>query len=1060
MSPMAVSAGSHAPKFVPVLQSSERLVEDGDLVKVKSAASSQATAKSLTAASDLDGSYVITYESLTTTGNPGGGVVSIEATEDADSVTITNFYESGTAVKAKVDVSAGKLYIPNQVIGTSSYYGDYDLCYCSSDGTLDRSVPIEASIADDYTITFESCWGVFIVSGDYADRFYGKFVNTVIEKPNATMYYSAYSSSDSTFHTYSITVAASQTDDRTLNVRNFGGSGYKVDITLLSDSSAVIDTQAVFSNSYGDWCTYSAAFSDSLTLESYDEVIVCGQASDLRSVTWGEWTLMCLYGGVRYYSGIYSMGQITTTFDLSYPSPTSLGLEGSGTADSPYLISSADEWNALAAYMANEIEPFTGEYFKITADIDFTGVDILPLGYDGTSSFDGDLDGNGMTVKGFSYSTETSHFGALIATTGTNANIHDLTAEGDFTTSSSYCGGVVGYLAGAMTNVTGNVAVTSTSTSSVCTAGVTGYVAATGSMTDCVNQGGVSSLGLYAAGIVGFSQMSATFTRCANKGSVTYTGSSELCYAAGVAGYCAPCNFIGCWNEGTVSASGSSSGGLTGVLAYAAAEDNTTKFYLKDCYNTADISSPYFNSGVALTGGTYAAFEMDGCYNTGDITSTYTSTKGSTYTAGVSACYFRSSTYRGCWNSGDITTCGTAHTCGLFGYYKGTGSETNATTITGCYNKGNITTAYTYAAGIVSYVGTYTNIDSCYNTGDITSESYYCGGIAAYATSSDGSAITNCFNAGNITTSKNRVGGIIGNTSSVLTVANCFNVGDITTTNTTPGTTSSAGYAIGGIAGTSGAQFSNVYSAGKITGASRVGGLVGGITKNYTTLSAGYFCGAMSAPSDSCGNIFGVNISSTSVWSSSNSVDSTYYLAANSIADSGRDNVSVGLSYADLAALDLGDAWTAGDDYTYPRLATLADNDYAKAYAAAVIPADGDSYSSITTGFHVGAPDGVTWTASSDAVEISGNDVTFSEDYSGTLTMTASSGGVSVATELTCSVVVSGVGGVTAAREIVSEKFYTVAGAQAPAPADGQKAIYIVRRLYNDGTTETLKEIR
>ena len=1012
-------------------------------------------------ASSLDGTYVITYETLTTTGNDGGGTVEITAIEGTDSVTIANFYESGTAVKARVDTATSKLYIPNQVIGTSSYYGDYDLCYCSDDGTLDRSQQIEADITGDSLITFSSCWGVFIVEGTYADRFYGKFQNTIIEKPNATMYYTAYSTADSTYHTYSIKIAAHQTDERTLNIRNFGGYGYKVDITLRSDSTAVIDTQTVYSNSYGDWCSFAATFGDDLSLESYEEVITCSQATDLRSVAWGEWTLMCLYSGVRYWSGVYTMGKITTTFDISYPSATQLGLEGDGTADSPYLITSATDWNALATYMADEIETFTGKYFKVTADIDFTGTSVLPLGYDGISSFNGDLDGNSKTIKGFSYSTETSHFGALIATTGTSASIHDFTAQGEMTASNAYCGGVVGYLAGTMSNITANVTVTGSTTSALCTAGVTGYVTSTGSMTSCVNEGTVTSLALYTGGVVGFSQMNATFTQCANKGTVTYTGTSETSYTAGVAGYCAPCNFIECWNEGSIAATGSSSGGLTGILAYAAAEDNTTKFYLKGCYNTADISSPYFNAGIMLTGGTYAAFNMEDCYNTGNITSTYTSTKGSTYTAGVSACYFRSSTYRNCWNSGDITTCGTSHTSGVFAYYKGTGAEDNATTITGCYNKGKITGTYTYIAGIVTYQGTYTAIDSCYNTGDIVSGSYYAGGIVAYATSSAGSSITNCFNAGDITTEKNRIGGIIGNTSSVLTIANCFNVGNIKTTNETSGTSSTAGYAIGGIAGTSGAQFTNVYSAGKITGASRVGGLIGGISKNYTTLSGGYFCGTMSAPSDSCGNIIGVNITSTSIWSSTNSIAGTYYLSANSIADTGRDNVSTGLSYAELAKLDIGDGWTAGDNYTYPRLATLADNDYAKAYAAAVIPANGDTYSSITQGFNIGIPDGVTWTASSTAVEIDGNSVTFTEPFTGTLTMTATAGEATATTELTCAVTTVGVNGtLEGTRQVTSAHYYTLDGVEVTAPADGQRAIYIVRRTYSDGTVEVAKEAR
>ena len=134
--------------------------------------------------------------------------------------------------------------------------------------------------------------------------------------------------------------------------------------------------------------------------------------------------------------------------------------------------------------------------------------------------------------------------------------------------------------------------------------------------------------------------------------------------------------------------------------------------------------------------------------------------------------------------------------------------------------------------------------------------------------------------------------------------------------------------------------------------------------------------------------------------------------------------------------------------------------------AAAVIPADSaDVYSAMTGVFYLGAPDGVTWAADNSVISYDGQMGYFNADYAGgTITMTATSGDVSVTTELVYGVT-TGVESVLSdsdltEAELVSETLYNTAGQVVAEPADGQKAIYIVRRVYSDGTTETAKEVR
>ena len=742
---------------------------------------------------------------------------------------------------------------------------------------------------------------------------------------------------------------------------------------------------------------------------------------------------------------------IVTVATLSLAaSATELILTGSGTADSPYQVSSALEWNNLADYMATNTDSLTGKYVQLTADLDFSTDTIRQLGYGRVEIFNGYLDGNGKTMKGFSAVADTSYFGGIIITAGESSYIHDLTVSGLMTAGDKYCAGVIGRLYGSLKNITSNVTVTGTG---ICTAGMVAYVGAGASLAGCVNEGSVSSSGTYTAGLIGYGCADATYENCGNKGTVTYTGSTSMSYTAGMMAFSYYCTMTDCYNTGTVQTSSTSSGYATGVLGYLTASNgDTTRFYLKRCYNTGDITSGFFTAGVTGNGTNYAIVTMEDCYNTGNITSSLTTTKSSTYTAGVAAVLYLSSIYRNCWNSGTVTVVACNYYAGVLGYQKTTPTSAKSTYVVGCYNLGNVSASGSggYCGGIISNLVKYIYLDSCYNTGAI-SGSQQVGGIVGRLYGSGYVSISNCYNTGDVTATTTYAGGIIGYGYYKDVITNCFNTGNISST------TSQAG----GIAGYGAADMTNVYNTGTITGGTLVGGLIGATRAGYTELHNGYSTGTVTCSGENYGNILGHGTDNTTYWGTSNSMSGTYYLTANAATGAATDTASTGLSYAELAMLDLGDGWTAGDNYTYPRLTTLADNDYAKANAAAVVPADGDSYSSITTGFNVGTPDGVTWTASSGSVEIDGNNVTFSESFSGTLTMTATSGDVSVATELTCNVVVSGISDITGGgREVVEERFYNLAGAQVAEPAEDSKAIYIVVKSYSDGITETVKEVR
>ena len=614
-------------------------------------------------------------------------------------------------------------------------------------------------------------------------------------------------------------------------------------------------------------------------------------------------------------------------------------------------------------------------------------------------------------------------------------------------TGGNFSGGVISYVRYYVT-VKNCVNYGTVSATASYTGGVIGYVASS-TLSNCYNYGDVTSSGYYLAGVICNPGAGCDISDCGNYGTVTYTGTTANCYVAGAISRAYSGNYCRVFNEGTVTVDTTKSSYVAGLIGYLY---ESKSYVFEDCYNTADIKAFSNVAGLIANVNTTTLIEMTGCYNTGNITSK--STASSTYpTAGLIAYYPKGSTFTNCWNSGIITSSGNYYTGGLFGARKGSNSSSYPIAVSGCYNTGEIIAEGTHSGGIFGYLYTgYTTVDSCYNTGNITGEGNYVGGIAGYM-SGTSVVISNCYNTGNLYTGGGNVAGIAGYNNTADTIYNCFNTGSIT----------SATIRAAGIVAYSPSVITNVYNSGAISGTTTLGGIIGQTIAAKTVLTNAYNTGVVSttATGSTYGNIVGINTTNTTYWTEDNSMSGAYYLTANTSDDMTTDTLSTGLSYAELAKLDLGDDWTTGDNYTYPRITTIADNDYAKAYAAAVVPAEGDSYSSITTGFNVGTPDGVTWTASSGSVEIDGNNVTFSESYSGTLTMTATSGNVSVATELTCNVVVSGISDITGGdREMVEERFYNLSGAQIAEPEDGAKAIYIVVKTYDDGTSEAVKEIR
>lgn len=111
---------------------------------------------------------------------------------------------------------------------------------------------------------------------------------------------------------------------------------------------------------------------------------------------------------VENSTGLLQAGETVTvgTSDCNYYALYMFtDIRGKGTEGDPYLISSIDEFNRLA-YTVNHGVTLTGKYFRLDADLDFTGETFTPIG-DETHQFKGSFYGNGHIISGVTVTSGT-----------------------------------------------------------------------------------------------------------------------------------------------------------------------------------------------------------------------------------------------------------------------------------------------------------------------------------------------------------------------------------------------------------------------------------------------------------------------------------------------------------------------------------------------------------------------------------------------------------------------------------------------------------------------------
>ncbi len=392
----------------------------------------------------------------------------------------------------------------------------------------------------------------------------------------------------------------------------------------------------------------------------------------------------------------------------------------SGTA-----ITNADELKAMSAsgnyYLANDIE--------VPANL------ILFTSYD--APFTGTLDGNGHTIKGYTYtaSADWTEQAALFGY-AKNATFKNLKMT-EVNISLNQAGTVAALVADSENckftdiRVSGKIVGKSLSTA----AGIVAYSYEGGTLTNCKNSADITinnaDEGSSAAGVAGFIGSAGSMKNCSNSGKISISGSIEAASISAAGVVLNVGKATSCKNSGAISVSAIGNGRMNDecIAAGVAVEVDTAV----SCSNTGKVSmhATIKPTGPHMIGGVFAhaAKSASKCYNKGTVSYSGESYRG-VYVGGVSG---------------------------------------KALKISQSYNKGSVTLKIPSAKSaeqnkVGGVCGTVTDMRNCYNTGSITATGVvFIGGISGYANPWDDKVVSN-YNTGKIkaTTKGTYKGQVIG----------------------------------------------------------------------------------------------------------------------------------------------------------------------------------------------------------------------------------------------------------------------------------------------------------
>ena len=427
---------------------------------------------------------------------------------------------------------------------------------------------------------------------------------------------------------------------------------------------------------------------------------------------------------------------------------------GSGTADDPYQIGTAEELYWFAQYVKPSDPTSWYACAKLTENITINEDVLDAVAHGDTDDLNkwtpiylylGTFDGNGHTISGLYLSETDGNSGSQIGMFGVvRGTVKDLTLA------DSYVAGVFYYVGFNDTDDRVQSYI----------GGICGYISPGATVSGCHFNGVVSASTSeiynlpYAGGICGGNE--GLLEGCTFNGTLTAANNTDknnayiFSYAGGISG-----SNVGtiedCINNGTVKGEGKNPA-AGGICGYGSYDKQNQIGVIKNCTNIGEISSITVGGegNSCIAGGILGdgSDNIVGCHNEGSVL-------GANYAGGIA----------GVISGGTITDCTNSAT--VEAYYQAAGgicAVTGSHLISGCTNSGEVKITdtsegkATYLGGICGEVTSFGgNIVNCCNTGKLScyqayNDTMYIGGICGYFDYGYGQKpnayIWNCCNTG------------------------------------------------------------------------------------------------------------------------------------------------------------------------------------------------------------------------------------------------------------------------------------------------------------------------
>lgn len=501
---------------------------------------------------------------------------------DPTAYILTGVYGTNTPLNVTIDAEAGKVTIPYQKVGTSGS-DNVMICPMFFQGTsiTYSKEDIEGTIDADGVITLPG-WGLLITEGANAGRGYNFFTSSTIKPANVT-----FTAKNLGAEGAEITwgALAEQTADNTVTFIGLSGvTAEEISARINSKNQVMVPNSFVYTNQmYGDFYLYPCLENGKANV-GFD-LIGTGTAAGTE-VTFPMWTIASRSLPSMYVGYLYSDIKAELTTAIKWPEPPVFTGQGDGSADAPYIINTTEDWQTIAAAVA-EGESYANKYLKLGADIDLTSVSgaaYQPIG-DVTTPFNGTFDGAGFTVKNLTVSSTSATYYGLFGYIGANGTVKNLKVDNvRINSEGSYIGIVSGWTEGTIdkVNVTSSLVIVNGEMGG----GITGALRG-GLINKSSFQGSVQGNGSV-AGIAGQSHQG-KITNCDVRANVTHRlyFAATAHDAAGIVGAASASEIEGC----------SSTGMIQDVDGYAAAGSLVARLI-----QGSKLSKSYTTMAIQATG--------------------------------------------------------------------------------------------------------------------------------------------------------------------------------------------------------------------------------------------------------------------------------------------------------------------------------------------------------------------------------------------------------------------------------------------------------------------------